>query len=206
LKKNTKFALDILLLLSGFVTLASSTVVWFVLPRGIGLHGESAYCSGQGVGGTGNVMDFLGFKRCNWITVHNWASVVLFIIILVHIIFHWSWILGTTRRIFRTLQGPVKKVYEVYGSVVILLCLFIFDCLSGLVLWLVMPRGAGDYTHMTQGSGRTFLGLQRNIWVDLHAWNAVMIVSIIIIHLILNWNWVVGVSKRIILGSARSAN
>ena len=206
LKKNTRFALDILLLLSGLVTLVSSVVVWFVLPRGIGLHGESAYCSGQGVGGTGNVMNFLGMKRYSWITIHNWASVVLAVIILVHIIFHWRWIVETTRRIFRYFEGPVSKLYEVYGAVMILLVLFLFDGLSGLVIWLVIPRGQMDFVHMEQGAGRTFLGLQRNNWVDLHAWNAVLIVAIILIHLFLNWNWVVGAARRIISGSARAAN
>ena len=92
---------------------------------------------------------------------------------------------------------------ELYGSVVVLFILFVFDCLSGLILWLVLPRGVGDYNAMITGLGRTFLGLQRNIWVDLHAWVAVMIVSIIIIHLVLNWNWVVGVSKKIFLGAVK---
>jgi hypothetical protein len=50
---------------------------------------------------------------------------------------------------------------------------------------------------MILGTGRTFWGLQRNVWVDLHAWVAVAILSIIVIHLIVNWSWVLATSKKL---------
>jgi hypothetical protein len=53
---------------------------------------------------------------------------------------------------------------------------------------------------MKTGVGRTFRGLQRNVWLDLHGWIAVTILAIIIIHLIFNWKWVVGTSKNILKG------
>jgi hypothetical protein len=205
LRRYTNFALDALLVLSISATLFSSYVVWFVLPHGIGLHGASGHCGGGGVGSTGNVNLFLGLRRCTWITVHNWAAVVLFVIIMTHIILHWSWILETTKRISSHLFKSRRKVMELYGAALILFILFVFECLSGLVLWLVLPRGVGDYYRMIQGTGRTFLALQRNVWVDLHAWIAVTILAIIIVHLVLNWNWVVGVSKRIFWGALRPA-
>jgi len=200
-KKYVNYILSISLLLCGLATVFSSYVVWFLLPRGIGLHGEGAHCSGGGVGPTGNPYPFLGWFRYNWIEFHNWASVVLFAIAVVHIILHWRWIVETTRRFTSHLRRPAPKVLELYSSFAILLVLFVFDCASGLVLWLVLPRGARDYYNMISAVGRTFLGLQRNVWVDLHAWVAVTIVSIIIVHLILNWSWVVAVSKKIILRS-----
>ena len=176
-------------------------MLWFILPRGVGLHGSGAtFCGGGGIGIAGNYQAFFGYFRYTWIDIHNWASVVLAFIILLHLILHWNWIVETTKRVASHLQRHTRKVLELYGSMVILLILFIFDCLSGLVLWLVLPRGARDYNQMLGGSGRTFLGLQRIVWLDLHAWVAVTIVSIIIIHLILNWNWVVGVSKKVYWG------
>lgn len=203
IKKFNSYILNILLLLSAMATVLSSYVVWFVLPRGIGLHGDSSHCSGNGVGSTGNPESFLGWFRYNWIEAHNWASVVLAVIIINHLFLHWGWIVATTKRISSHLQKPVGKVLELYSAALILFTLFTFDCLSGLVLWLVLPRGARDYYSMINGRGRMFLGLQRNIWVDLHAWIAVTIVSLIIVHLILNWGWVVAVSKKIVLRTLR---
>ena len=198
IKKSLDYILDILLLLSAIATVFSSYVVWFVLPRGIGLHGGGSHCGGGGVGRTGNPEDFLGWYRFSWIDIHNWASVVLAIIILAHILLHWNWIVATTKRVSYHLQKTTGKVLELYGAVLVLFILFLFDGLTGLVLWLVIPRGAWDYYRMVNGTGRTFLGLQRCVWVDLHAWVAVVIVSIIIVHLILNWSWVVGASKKAI--------
>ena len=100
--------------------------------------------------------NFIGMRRYSWITIHNWAAVALFCIVMIHIILHWSWIVGTTKRITSNLQGSAIKVLELYGAALILFILFIFECLSGLVLWLVLPRGAADYNHMVQGTGRTF--------------------------------------------------
>jgi len=206
LRNSTKYVLDILLLLSGFVTLFESYVVWFVLPHGVGMHGGSNYCSGNGVGKTGNSQYFIGLPRNTWISIHNWTSVVLFCIVMIHIVLHWSWIVETTKRITSNFRRSTGKIFELYGAVMILFGLFVFECLSGLVLWLALPRGALDYSNMTQGNGRAFLALQRSVWVNLHAWIAVLIVSIIIVHLILNWNWAVGFSKKIFLGGVRSKN
>ena len=166
----TKYILDILLFISGFVTLVASYVLWFIIPRGVGIHGGDSHCSGSGVGATGNVKYVMGFPRFTWISFHNWVSVVLFIIVVIHIIIHWRWIVEITRKVSNNLQGSAIKVLELYGSVVILFILFVFDSLSGLVIWLVLPRGKWDYFPMINGYGRTFLSLQRDIWVDLHAW------------------------------------
>lgn len=202
--KYIKFALVILLVLAGGFSLVGSYLVWFIMPRGVGLHGNS-YCSANGLGPTGNSVYVMGLDRADWIWLHNWASVALAVLILIHILLHWKWIVGTTIRVFGNLRHSTTKVYEYYGSVLLLLFLFLFEGLSGLVLWLVMPRGILDHHHMKQGTGRTFLLLQRNVWVDLHAWIAVTIIGIILVHMILNWNWLVGVSKKIFSGAGRPA-
>jgi hypothetical protein len=54
-----------------------------------------------------------------------------------------------------------------------------------------MPRGIGDHFEMLKNTGRTFWGLQRNIWVDLHAWAAVLMIAIIVIHIVMHWQWIV---------------
>ena len=51
--------------------------------------------------------------------------------------------------------------------------------------------------------GRTFWGIQRNVWVDIHAWVAASIAAIILVHLIMNWGWFVGTARRIIINPIR---
>lgn len=199
-KNYINYVMDFTLLLSGAFTIASSYIVWFVLPRGMGLHG-SPYCwSHSGQGDFGNWVTVLGWPRYIWIEIHNWAAVALLAIILLHIIFHWSWIIETTKRARSYIGKKVKRVTELYVAAVVLFILFLFESFSGFVVWLILPRGTVDYYQMVHDLGRTFWGLQRNVWVDIHAWVAVTILGIILIHIIMNWNWVVSVSKKILYG------
>jgi cytochrome b561 len=178
------------------VVLLSSYVLWFILPRGTGFHGD-ILCNLQGYGATGNYLTFLNWPRFTWIDIHNWASLALLLIIIIHMILNWNWILQTTKKLKSHLSITSKKIAEQYITSIIFLLLFLFETFSGLILWIILPRGAADYYYMTSNIGRTFLGLQRNIWLDIHAWIAVIIASIIIIHLILNWKWILYTSKKL---------
>jgi len=99
-----------------------------------------------------------------------------------------GWIVETTRRVRGHIQRQAVRVLELYGSAVVLLVLFLSDSLSGLVLWLALPRGVGDYNQMINNTGRTFVGLQRNVWFDLFDCVAVTITVIVLVHLITNWS------------------
>ena len=207
MKRHTKnyinYILEVILLFSVVITLTSSYILWFVLPRGVGCH-RSPFCPSQiGQGPAGNFWTVLGWPRYIWIDIHNWASVALLVIILFHIIFHWGWIVETTKRVKSYIGKRVRKATELYIAAVVLFILFLFQSFSGFVIWLFLPRGRFDYYNMIGGFGRTFWGLQRNVWVDLHVWVAVTILAIVIIHLILNWNWIVAVSKNIFRGVSR---
>jgi hypothetical protein len=194
-KNYVNYFIDIVLALSVIVTLTSSFILWFVLPRGGGAHFYMCAQSGYGFGG--NYYTVFDWPRYVWIDIHNWASVILLAIVLLHIVMHWSWILETAKRAKSYFSGPVKKVSEQFIASVVLFILFMADCFTGFVVWLILPRGALDYNNMIVGAGRTFWGLQRNIWVDIHVWLAIAIISVIIIHIALNWKWVVNVSKKL---------
>ena len=198
IKHYINYTLTFIMLLSVMISIISSCVVWFVLERGSGSHGAT-FCRLIGYGSGGNGADpIFGWPRYTWIDIHNWSSIILLLIIILHIFRHWSWIVETTIRLKKNITGSIIKITEQYLATAILFILFLFECLSGFVLWIILPRGRYDYFLMVSGNGRTFWGLQRNIWVDLHAWIAVVIISIIIIHLILNHKWIFAISKNMI--------
>jgi hypothetical protein len=75
----------------------------------------------------------------------------------------------------------------------IMLLLGLVQAISGFLLWLVIPGG-----HRGFGAGRasdTILW-PRYTWIDLHDWTAVALVVMVIIHLILHWNWIVNMTKK----------
>lgn len=192
------YFLDIVLALSVIFTLTSSYILWFVIPRGVGAH--FYMCGNEGMGLGGNYFVSFGIPRYMWIEIHNWSSVVLLGIIILHLVMHRTWLVEIFKRTGSFFNGPVKKAGEQLIASIVLFILFAVDCFSGFVLWLLLPRGALDYFGMLSGGGRTFWGLQRNVWLDIHVWVSVFIVGVIIIHIILNWRWVVGLSKRILKG------
>lgn len=64
---------------------------------------------------------------------------------------------------------------------------FLIVSVSGLVLWKILPRGSGK-------TGQEFILLREN-WLFIHDWSSVFLVLIVIIHLVINWKWVVCAGK-----------
>jgi hypothetical protein len=59
----------------------------------------------------------------------------------------------------------------------------------GLLLGFVIPRGRdGD---------KVFLGLHRHDWGDIHLYLSLALLALLVLHLWLNWRWVVTISRRI---------
>jgi len=70
----------------------SGFVLWLVLPRGGGYRGGR----GTGIGGEAIFL----WDRHTWIDLHTWVAVALLVVIVLHLIFHWKWIVYVTKRYF----------------------------------------------------------------------------------------------------------
>lgn len=197
IKHYINYIIDNCLLISVIAVLLSSYILWFVLKRGTGLHGDP-FCQQFGTGSVGNYYTVLEWPRYTWIDIHNWASIALLAIVVFHIIFHWRWIVESVMRAKRYFAFPMMKVREQFIVATALFIFFMIECLSGFVVWLILPRGLCDYAAMLSGGARTFWGLQRNIWLDIHVWLALAIISILIIHLMSNWKWILNITKKVL--------
>ena len=65
---------------------------------------------------------------------------------------------------------------------------FLVEVASGLVLWLVLPRG-GYRGGRNQLYGQTLI-LSREGWLTLHDWGAVVMVLGILVHLVMHRRWI----------------
>jgi hypothetical protein len=74
---------------------------------------------------------------------------------------------------------------------------FLFQGISGFILWLVLPRGSGGRYRGDAGeSGEisTFL-FSRHTWLDIHEWAAVALLVMLALHIAIHWRWIVYMTK-----------
>jgi hypothetical protein len=85
-------------------------------------------------------------------------------------------------------KGAWKKVID--------LALYLVACAltgTGLLLAYRLPHGGGHTSRVL------FLGYGRHAWGEIHTWLAFVAISLAVVHLLLNWQWLVKVaaSKKV---------
>ncbi|MEM4153001.1 MAG: DUF4405 domain-containing protein [Candidatus Pacearchaeota archaeon] len=84
-KVKLNYIIDFLMAIFFIITAITSLVIFFFLPSGIP-HG-------------GNQM-FLGITKREWLSVHNNSGIIFIVLVIVHFILHWNWIISMTKNIF----------------------------------------------------------------------------------------------------------
>ena len=92
----------------------------------------------------------------------------------------------------------MKKATKNYIIFATLFILGLFQAVSGFVLWLALPQGGGwRGGRFGGGVEYTFWSFSRHTWLDIHDWVAVAIMTVIVIHLILHWKWMVNMTRKV---------
>ena len=92
MKKSTRnYLVDLIMFLLALFEVVSGFVLWLILPKGGGYRG-----------GGGLVVEttFL-WSRDTWIAIHNWVGVALVVVVVIHLVLHWRWIVSMTKRLCR---------------------------------------------------------------------------------------------------------
>jgi len=76
-------------------------------------------------------------------------------------------------------NGKALKLWTVN---VISFILFVILCSTGLINWLVLPRG-----YQARGD---FLISLRHFFITLHEWVGMMFIVLIIIHIVMHWDYI----------------
>jgi nicotinamide riboside transporter PnuC len=67
---------------------------------------------------------------------------------------------------------------------------------TGIIIWLYLPRGTQLAAFGTVLSHQTFLGIQRQIWLDVHTYLGLVFTALVAIHLILHWSYIKRLPQR----------
>ena len=91
-KATRNYMLGVILFILALFQAMSGFILWFGLARGGG--------QGRGWGG-GTATTFWSLTRNTWTDIHSWVAVALLVIIIIHLILHWKWIVYMTISYFK---------------------------------------------------------------------------------------------------------
>ena len=125
--------------------------------------------------------------RLTGIAIHEWLGLAGAAAVVVHLLLHWEWIVGVTRRFLGRTSGAARLNYVV--DVLFFIDLVVIS-LSGLMvsqallplLGLAAPGGA--------------------FWLVAHALSADLAVVLVAVHAALHWKWIVNAVRRYVLRPA----
>jgi len=78
--------------LLGLAEAVTGFVLWLGFPNGGG---------GGGRGGRLGELTFWELSKHTWIDIHDWVAVALVVLVLVHVVLHWKWIVRMAKDFFK---------------------------------------------------------------------------------------------------------
>ena len=88
-KATRNFYLAVVMFLLGLVEVVSGFILWLALPGGRG------YMGGGGLASTASLL----WSRDTWLGLHIWVGVAAVIMVVIHLVLHWRWIISVTKRL-----------------------------------------------------------------------------------------------------------
>ena len=116
------------------------------------------------------------------IALHEWISYLFLFPFLLHLLFHWNWIVKIPSRLFRS---PVGDVYVNIVLDGLLYFTMIFAIVSGVLASEVSLRGLG------------FNFTPDPFWSITHHQLSNLLFPLVGVHLAMHWGWIIRVAKQL---------
>lgn len=117
----------------------------------------------------------VSLPSCTGIVFHEWASVGLFILFLIHCVAHYDWVIDVAKGC----RGGFSWVRQ--GNLLL-------DMIVLAVFMLVMVSGLGISGVILPSLGLVSFGYY--VWGPLHSLCAKMLFALLLIHCVAHWRWV----------------
>lgn len=117
------------------------------------------------------------------IPIHEWWSFAFCVIVALHLLFSWSWIVNVTRRLLASLRGEVRFNY--YWDLVLYFTLAVV-MVSGIVVSEVALPQMG------------FPHRRDPFWSVMHKLSSYAMMVMVGVHLAMHWDWVTAALERFV--------
>jgi hypothetical protein len=125
---------------------------------------------------TGFLLSF--FLKLTGLAIHQWMGVALFLLTLIHLVNHWTWVINVAGHFFGKMK-PRLKTYAVMDG--LLLIGFAMICLTGLVISTWFNLNIGNYT----------------TWLNLHIYFSIGTLILTVIKIGMHWRWILITANKI---------
>lgn len=115
------------------------------------------------------------------IAIHEWLSLAFGAAIITHLLLHWSWLVGITRRLFGRITGEARINY-------LLNWLFFIDMTVIIFTGIMISESALPAIGITPAHSFA--------WRSLHDLSANLALPILGLHVALHWRWIVNTTKN----------
>jgi cytochrome b561 len=121
--------------------------------------------------------------RSSGIPVHEWLTIAVTGVIIVHLLLNWSWIVDVTKRLFIKSTNGSRLNY-------VLNWLLFIDGVLIMLSGIMISQSVMPFFGATMPESFT--------WRELHDMSANLFLIILGIHLALHWNWIIVNTKRLL--------
>ncbi|HUH96687.1 MAG TPA: DUF4405 domain-containing protein [Anaerolineales bacterium] len=118
------------------------------------------------------------------IAIHEWFTLAACGTLVLHVVLHWDWAVGVTKRFFSQLFHVSRLNYLVDA---LLFVAFTAVITSGLVISRVVMPALGLQTFSSRS------------WLEIHSASSEVTLLLVAVHFGLHWSWVKNAFQRLIL-------
>ena len=125
--------------------------------------------------------------RLTGIAIHEWLGLAGAAAVVIHLLLHWEWIAGVTRRFLGRTSGAARLNYVVDA-------LFFLDLVVISLSGLMVSQAILPLVGLTAPGG--------SFWLVAHSLSADLAVVLVAVHAALHWKWIVHAVRRFVLRPA----
>jgi hypothetical protein len=133
------------------------------------------------------------FSRHTWDDLHTWGGIAMIVAAAIHLVIHWSWVVGMARRTWNELTGKCGcmnsrgRLNLLLNTVVAIS--FVLTSVSG-VYFLFVPGG--------RWAADPLILFTRGTWDLIHTWAGILLITAAVVHFAIHWKWIIKVTRKMI--------
>jgi hypothetical protein len=131
------------------------------------------------------------FSRSTWDDLHSWGGVAMILIVTIHLLYHWDWVVMMTKKVWNQIRsGKSNMSRGAKTNLVINLVIatsFLLTAISGVYFLFSPTGGYQGGANVNWDVGFLF---SRTTWDLIHTWSGVALIIAAGFHFLIHWKWI----------------